>query len=201
MCENIINEKTKGAFVECGVCKGGSSMVMAYALEYFKEERELVLYDTFSGMTKPTDKDTKFSHGEERKYLEKWKECQKNDYTDWCYGSLEEVQKNLDKCGYDGVTFIKGDVLNTLPEMAPELIAVLRIDTDFYNSTKHIMNTLFPLVVDGGIVIFDDYFCWKGAHDAINEYFKENGISIKDIQRIDHSSAYYKKKGKRIDEY
>lgn len=178
-----------GDCVEAGVYRGGSSMLMAYYLKECGSSKRLYLFDTFKGMTKPTSRDKKI--GRDSNYLDKWDRCNKGDYVDWCYGSLEEVQNNLRKTKYDPIEYIQGDVSITAPCSFIEEICVLRIDTDFYESTKSVMNSLFGRVVDGGFVVFDDYGCWKGARDAVDEYFDSHGLDKKDITPVDHSCAIY----------
>ena len=199
-CQTAIGYGLTGSFVECGVYKGGSSMLMAYCLGHNNKDYPLVLFDTFKGMTRPTERDVKVQKGDT--YFKKWEDCQKDGYTDWCYGSIEEVKDNLSSTGYENISYIKGDIVKTNMDLIKDLsimksISILRVDTDFYESTKFIMNNLFPLVCDGGFVIFDDYYCWKGAKDAVDEYFEENGLPSKDIVEVDHSCAIYQVGGQR----
>jgi hypothetical protein len=77
-----------------------------------------------------------------------------------------------------------GKVEDTIPADIPEKIALLRLDTDWYESTKHELIHLFPRLQKGGVLIIDDYGFWKGARKAVDEYFAENNIQIL-LNRID----------------
>jgi O-methyltransferase len=69
-------------------------------------------------------------------------------------------------------------VEDTIPASVPEQIALLRLDTDWYESTKCELEILFPRLVKGGVIIIDDYGCWQGARKAVDEYFNKNNIAI-----------------------
>jgi len=95
----------------------------------------------------------------------------------WCVASLEDVEASLFKTQYsrENLVFIKGDVALTLAENAPEKIALLRLDTDWYESTKAELEILYPKLVPGGVCILDDYGHWKGARKAVDDYFEQLG--------------------------
>jgi len=80
--------------------------------------------------------------------------------------------------------FIQGKVEDTLPKITPEKISLLRLDTDWYESTYQELLHLFPKLSKGGTIIIDDYGHWKGAREAVDDYFKEKGIKIL-LNRID----------------
>ena len=147
-------------------------MLIAYMLqEAGIRDRKIYLYDTFEGMTKPGEKD-----GEKEKTL--WEKFKVSDQTsNWCKSSMDEVQVNLEKTNYpkDNFIFVKGKVEEMIPGTLPGKIALLRLDTDWYESTKHELNHLYPLVEKGGILIIDDYGAWRGARKAVDEYFAANG--------------------------
>jgi len=107
----------------------------------------------------------------------------------WTEVSLEEVKNNISSIGYDKkkIHFIKGKVEETLPKNNPEKISILRLDTDFYASTLHELNHLFPLLSVGGVLIIDDYDWWQGQRKAIDEYFSKNKIKIL-LNKIDQSA-------------
>jgi hypothetical protein len=196
--EEIKSRELTSSFVEAGVYKGGSSMLAAYTLKELGMSNPVVLLDTFKGMTKPTEEDVKINKG--HTYFEKWKSLNNGSYVDWCFGSLNEVKNNMGITGYENVSYIIGDVCKTLPkEINKDMsngISILRLDTDFYESTKSLMNNLFPLVEEGGFIIFDDYNCWEGAKKAVDEYFDKNGFNKKDIVEVDHSCCFYEVKMK-----
>ena len=182
----IVLNDISGAFVECGVWRGGSAMVIAETLSHLKcYTYDLYLYDTFEGMTEPEDVDVnlvgELAH-------QKWSESQKGAINTWCYASLEDVKENLLKTNYplNKVKFIKGKVEDTIPDTIPSEIALLRLDTDWYSSTYHEMKYLYPLLVQRGILIVDDYGHWLGSAKAVNEYLSEEKINLL-LNKIDYS--------------
>jgi O-methyltransferase len=161
-----------GAIVECGVWRGGSMMAAALALLEAGDERDIYLFDTYAGMTEPTEHDVDH-HGDAAGRL--YGESLADQRSDWCYASLEDVSANLEATGYplSKCHFVKGDVLQTIPAGAPNEIAILRLDTDWYDSTRHELAHLFPRLQPGGILIIDDYGHWNGCRRAVDEYFGE----------------------------
>lgn len=183
----IIKNQIPGDIVECGVWKGGSMMVSALTLKNLgNKEKKIFLYDTYEGMSEPTKKDIALTSKVD--VQKKWKNSQKKDQNDWCYSSLKEVKKNLSLTGYpqDKLTFAKGKVEETIPRTIPEKISLLRLDTDWYESTYHELVHLFPRLSSGGILIIDDYGYWKGAKEAVDKYFKEQRIPVF-LNRIDYT--------------
>lgn len=168
-----------GAFVECGVWRGGSVMVARFASPH----RKCWLFDTFEGMTPPGPQDAKMN-GNKPTHKSEWMAC-----------SAGEVRDNLDAVGvYDAdlCRFVKGDVCDTLPELMvanelPERIAVLRLDTDFYASTKAELYHLYPRLAVGGILIIDDYGHWDGARKAVREYL---GKKARHLKPVDYTGAW-----------
>jgi O-methyltransferase len=183
----IVANNIDGAMVECGVWKGGSSMAIMMTLKkLMAESRELYLYDTFAGMNAPTDEDISFD-GE--KAITQFNETKISDDTsDWCLSSLAEVTKNVFSTGYpqDKIHFVTGKVEDTIPVNMPKKIALLRLDTDWYESTKHELTHLFPLLQQNGVLIIDDYGYWNGARKAVDEYISGKNICIL-LNRIDNS--------------
>ena len=181
----IIKNKIAGDIVECGVWKGGSIMAIAKTLLALKSyDKELYLFDTFEGMPRPTEFDISYNdklaikHFEERKI--------DNNSSDWSRIELDEVKNNVFSTGYnkEKFHFIKGKVEDTIQKNSPETISILRLDTDWYEFTRHELIHLFPRLVKGGVIIIDDYGYWKGAKKAVDEYFTENNIPIL-LNRID----------------
>ncbi len=186
---HLVRNKVEGAMVECGVWKGGSSMAVALTLkELGVEDRDIYLYDTFSGMSAPTEQDVSPFWGNASDIFKKKKTSA--DASDWCCSSLNEVRGNLSTTRYpaEKLHFVEGKVEDTTPSTVPEKIALLRLDTDWYASTKHEMEHLFPRLAENGVLIIDDYGCWEGARKAVDEYVKENHVCLF-LVRID-SSAY-----------
>lgn len=189
--EYIEKSNIEGDIVECGVWRGGSAMVMAMKLMQMKSNsREIYLYDTYEGMSEPTDKDVDALgvHSSERLK----KEDKKKGANIWCYATLDEVKQNMKGTGYpeEKIKYIKGKVEDTIPVSVPNKIALLRLDTDWYESTKHELIHLFPLLSKHGILIIDDYGHWRGSRQAVDEYFKELGI-VPFLNRIDYSGRLY----------
>lgn len=181
--------KIEGALVECGVWKGGSTMAMALALKELDSiTRDLYLYDTFSGMNAPTDDDIMYDGTSAHK---KFSETSiSNEASSWCAVPLETVKENVFSTGYpkDKFHFIKGVVEKTIPATLPEKIAILRLDTDWYESTRHELIHLFPMLSPKGVIIIDDYGHWKGAKKATDEYIKENNLCLL-LNRIDYTGV------------
>ncbi|MGL4879530.1 MAG: TylF/MycF/NovP-related O-methyltransferase [Waterburya sp.] len=183
----LVANKIDGAMVECGVWKGGSTMAMMLALKKLQNEtKDFYLYDTFSGMTAPGDVDVSYQGNKAYEEFSKFQVSE--DTSDWCFSSLEEVKQNVFSTGYqqDKIHFIKGKVENTIPENLPDKIALLRLDTDWYESTKHELTHLFPLIQPNGVLIIDDYGYWQGARKAVDEYIADNNICIL-LNRIDYT--------------
>jgi len=167
-CEYVAGAGIPGDFAESGVWRGGSMMLCAHALQRLEDSsRKLFLFDTYSGMPEPCEKDV-FFDGKTK--------LPKGSLAI----SLEEVQKNVLSTGYprDNIVFVKGMVEETLPRFAPERLALLRVDTDFYESTYHALVHLFPRLSAGGVLVLDDYGALKGAREAVARYLKETNAKM-----------------------
>lgn len=176
-----------GDIVECGVWKGGSMMAVAHTLMNLNSaNRSLYLYDTYEGMNEPTDHDKVYSGESAISMLEKNQDKEKNLV--WAYSPLSLVKENIASTKYpaDKVHFVQGKVEDTIPYTMPSTISILRLDTDWYESTKHELIHLFPKLVPGGVLILDDYGYWQGARKAVDEYIAENNIKIL-LNRIDET--------------
>ena len=145
--------------------------------------RTLHLFDTFEGMPPPTVFDRAVESGKLASVL--LKEAGKASDI-WAYAEIDEVQANLTSTGYPAEHFhlIRGKVEDTIPGVSPSQIAILRLDTDWYESTKHELIHLFPKLSVGGVLIIDDYGCWEGARKAVDEYIEANHLPIL-LNRID----------------
>ncbi len=183
----IVESGVEGDFVECGVWRGGSVMMIAYALLCANgSNRNLYLYDTYEGMSRPTDADVDSSThlpAEPR-----WKTESQAQGSSWAFASLSEVQQNVYSTGYpkERLIFVKGPAEETIPGTRPEKIALLRLDTDWYASTKHELVQLYPRLTTGGVLIIDDYGQWLGAKKAVDEYFASLASPIL-LTRIDYT--------------
>ena len=184
---HIAKHKISGAVVECGVWRGGAMAAAALSLKAQKDPRDMYLFDTYEGMSIPTKEDKTFGGGDAmEEFLEK---RTGEESSDWCMASLEDVQANIAALGLNvgDFTFVKGMVEDTIPAQAPDGdIALLRLDTDWYKSTKHEMDHLFPKLVPGGVLIIDDYGDWEGARQAVDEYLDAHAIPML-LTRVDGS--------------
>lgn len=161
--EHVMQNDIPGAFVECGVWRGGNLIAMAEGAH----GRPVFGYDTFSGMPAATEEDV--SHWGEHADSMAPRMLVNGQ---WCGASIDEVRAALG--GLAGrVTLVVGRVEDTIPAQAPDTIALLRLDTDFYESTRHELIHLYPRLVSGGVLIIDDYGYWKGARKAVDEYFAD----------------------------
>jgi O-methyltransferase len=182
--EHVVRHNIPGDFVECGVWRGGSMMAAALALQHLGDtNRDLFLFDTFEGMTPPSDADVR---ADDHKSAAEILQTSAPDSVMWANASLEDVTANMGRTGYpkDRIHFIRGLVENTIPSNAPEKIALLRLDTDWYSSTKHELANLYPRLAPNGIMIVDDYGYWRGSRQAVDEYIAENKLPIF-LHRID----------------
>jgi hypothetical protein len=168
----------QGAVVECGVWRGGSMMAAALALlRLGSTTRPLYLFDTFQGMTPPAEIDRDW-RGQSARALLEGPSSTAQHFRACC--SLYETRDALAQTGYpwEKLIFIAGRVEDTLPREAPERIALLRLDTDWYESTYHELETLYPRLADGGVVLIDDYGYWQGARQAVDDYFARRGEAV-----------------------
>ena len=182
---NYLNaNEIQGDFVECGVWAGGSIGAACLVDEKFGS-RDYWLYDTFEGMTKPALHDGEIAISEFRR-LES-----ENGYSDWCRVSVNDVKENLSNLGLslERAHFIQGDILKTLldPVNVPKQISLLRLDTDWYESTKIELEILFDLITPGGVLIIDDFGYWEGSRKAVEEFFQRRALKPM-IFPIDHDA-------------
>ena len=176
-----------GDYVEAGVWRGGSSMMAALTLLAVGDDtRRMWLYDTFEGMTDPTERDVDIAGLQVESV---WQEIkQERDNEIMCWADLRDVRANMARTGYpaDRLEYVQGKVEETIPDRVPERIALLRLDTDWYESTRHEMEHLYPRLAPGGVLILDDYGHWAGAREAVDEYLAENGVALL-LNRLDYS--------------
>ena len=179
-----------GDIVECGVWKGGHAMAAALTLlDCGSTNRQVWLFDTFKGMTAPTSVDTSVYSADAGT---SWRAAQAEGIPVYAQlfapdvFSLEQVRANLLTTGYppDRVRFVKGPV-ETNPQCIPKDIALLRLDTDWYESTRHELEHLYPRLRPGGALAIDDYGHWDGARRAVDEYFADAPIFL---SRTDYSA-------------
>lgn len=170
--KHVHAQNVPGDIVECGVWKGGNIIIAALMRNSLKFDRDIWGYDTFAGMSAPSEHDVK--PGFDVVAREKFKSLTRGNHVDWCYVPIEDVQAAIRQtCGETSVRLVKGNVLETLKDdqYLPKQISILRLDTDFYESTKMELEVLYPRVASGGVIIVDDYGVWRGSKKAVDEYF------------------------------
>lgn len=191
--DHVVRRGLPGAFAECGVWRGGSVLAMALRLiELGDTSRELYLYDTFEGMTAPTEHDQSRYDGSA---LKTWEQAEGAGQKAWdnmfnpsVFG-LEQVRQVLLSSGYPEARLhlVQGTVESTIPAQSPGPLALLRLDTDWYESTRHEMQHLYPLLVQGGVLIIDDYGHWDGCRKAVDEYFASGVTPPLLLGRVDYT--------------
>lgn len=174
---HVVERRVPGALAECGVWRGGSVLAMALTLaDIGARDRDLYLYDTFEGMTRPGEQDVSAFHPPA---LETWCAAEAVGAQPWqelfdpAACSAEAVRATVLSSGHppELVHLVEGPVQRTLPQHAPAALALLRLDTDWYDSTRHELEHLYPRLSPGGVLIVDDYGHWEGARRAVDEYF------------------------------
>ena len=161
---------------------------MAVALTLLRlgvTDRDLYLFDTFTGMTPPSERGRQ-AHGRARRRPAR---RHRESSHVWAVGRDEVVRDAIFGVGYpqERIHFVEGPVEETLPSNAPDEIALLRLDTDWYASTKHELVHLYPRLAHAGVLILDDYGYWQGARQAVDEYVPEHGLTLL-LNRIDHTA-------------
>jgi len=188
--EYIRANNIQGDFVECGVWKGGNILgIMEYLAFHKMTDRKVFLYDTFEGMTPPEDIDKDHNGRKAESILQDV----------MCISPIDEVREIIGRSSFPlaNVTFVVGDVcitLNNANNLHKNNLALLRLDTDWYASTKKEMEVLYPKLNFGGVLIVDDYGHWKGSKTAVDEYFEGQGISPR-IEQIDYTGIKIIKNG------
>jgi hypothetical protein len=180
--EYIRENNIKGDLVECGVWKGGNILGIIEYLDFFKmTDRNVWLYDTFQGMTEPEDIDVDLNNHKAKNILDKVR----------CFIPIDEVKKNLSISNFpkEKIKYVIGDVEQTLKvdENIPSDISLLRLDTDWYQSTKIELETLYPKLIKNGVLIVDDYGHWRGSKKAVDDYFSLLELTP-NIKHIDYTA-------------
>ena len=170
-CEYVERNNINGDFVECGVWRGGNSLIAADIFQHYKNDRTVFMFDTFSGMTEPSENEEDLLGDDSPQ--EFFNNNRNGEVTNWCLSEIEEVRNSFLSYGIDQNKFrlIKGDVSDTLKDCKVENISILRLDTDWYESTKLELEVLWPKLSSGGIIIIDDYGKWSGSKKAVDEFF------------------------------
>lgn len=184
---HVVGARIPGDIVECGVWRGGSMMAVAHTLGQMRSlDRDLYLFDTFEGMSRPTDADRDYAgRSAERRFR---RSQTSSDSARWCEANAADVRRNLLATGYpEGrIHLVPGKVEATIPAEAPKQIALLRLDTDWFESTRHELQHLFPRLASGGVLIVDDYGHWSGCRKAVDEYFAQFKHPVL-LHRVDYT--------------
>lgn len=185
---SVKNNNLEGDFVESGVWKGGNILLYSLLNDFYKLKKTIFAYDTFDGMTPPQDIDVTHNGTSAQLLMKitKKKDGKKNVH---CFSSLDLVKKSILKySNLNNIKFIEGAVEKTLSfeKNLPKKISILRLDTDFYSSTKKELEILYPRLVSGGVLIIDDYGYWRGVRQAVDEHFDKK----KWLHIVDHSCRY-----------
>ncbi len=194
--EYLVKASIPGDIVETGVWLGGSCMLAAETLLRLGDRsRRILLFDTFEGHPRP-DREKDVDIWGNRASEEWERQTAQHGAGKWGYASLEQVKANLAQTGYpsDKLVFVKGKVEETILANIPPQVALLRLDTDWYESTKASLDYLYPKLAPGGVLIIDDYGHYKGQKQAVDEYFAALGEHPL-LHRIDYSCRVMLKRG------
>jgi O-methyltransferase len=170
----VADHEIPGAVVECGVWRGGSMQAVAHALlARGAADRDLHLFDTYAGMPAPTERDRR----RDGKLASELLRTRPKQAKVWALATLEDVRAGMAETGYppERIHYHKGMVEDTVPAEAPAQIALLRLDTDWYESTRHELEHLYGRLAPGGVLVLDDYGHWEGARRAVDEFLAETG--------------------------
>jgi hypothetical protein len=200
----VLQNNIEGVFVECGVDDGNFEFIWINELMKTNSIRDIYLYDTFGGLTEPsqydyTCKDSKLYKMNKTQVHNLWKSMIISENVNGlCYTPLEKVQNRLNSTGYptENLHYVVGDVMETLKDksLIPEKIAILRLDTDWYESSKYELEQMYDNVVSGGIVIFDDYYHWDGQRRATDDFFSSRQTNYNFINIGNNKTAAIIKK-------
>ena len=200
----ILKNNIEGVIIECGVESGNFEYIWINELIKNNAVRDIYLYDTFGGLVQPSEhdytcKDSKLYAMTKDEVYNVWKHNIIDEKTNsWCYTPLEKVQNRLNSTGYpeNNLHYIVGDVMETLKDKTtiPEKIAILRLDTDWYESSKYELEQMYDNVVSGGVIIFDDYYHWDGQRKAVDDFFLSKNINYDFVNMGNHKTSAIIKK-------
>lgn len=191
LCTFVNEHNIGGDFVECGVFNGGCAALMAALANSGTLPRIVWLFDSFEGLPEPTAKDggkaIEYSHGKMDGCMNSIGEC---------VGSMDNVKKVMNIAGIPSNKFniIKGWFQDTLPKLSKSIpsIAILRLDGDWYESTKVCLDNLYDRVTKGGFIIIDDYGCWEGCKKAVDDFLSKHEIEVS-LHNVDDHIYYFRK--------
>jgi O-methyltransferase len=174
-----------GAIVECGVWNGGSAAIMGLANQddsYHRMTRTIWLFDSFEGVPRPGEQDGK----QEREGF----------FEGWNKGHIAMVHRIFAKLGVpmDHVRIVRGWFDATLQTAPIDRIAILHIDSDWYDSVKIVLDTFYDRVVPGGFIILNDYGAWQGCNRALADFIVERGLQDVPLTVVEPmTGAYFQK--------
>lgn len=192
-----------GSFVECGVATGLQEVILCNTIIKHKYNfRHIYMFDTFSGNPIPGEKDytipnnkTNINYTNSQIIDVCVSHRLNHNGKNLCEETLENVKFNINKTNYpkEYLHFIEGNVMETLNVSIniPSEIAILRLDTDWYDSSKFELQKLFKNVVTGGVIILDDYYLWNGQKEATDEFLTENKLNYTINQHPDYPQLGY----------
>ena len=185
--EYVAKNRIAGDIVECGVWSGGSCLLAALSLIHFGDRtRRIYMYDTFAGMPEPSEVDLDWDGNPAWRAWKNHRDAGKR----WGDGgSVAFVRSIVESSGYPSqlIVAVEGMVEDTIPANCPGTIAILRLDTDLYDSTLHELEHLYPRLARGGVLIVDDYGYFRGARAAVDQYVEMTGAKLL-LSRIDASA-------------
>ena len=183
----ILQNNIEGCIIECGVESGNFEHIWINELMKNNSVRDIYLFDTFGGLVEPTEydytcKDAKIYQMNKDEVYTTWKNNVIDEKVNsWCYTPLDKVKQRLNSTGYpeNNLHYVVGNVMETLKDKTtiPEKIAILRLDTDWYESSKYELEQMYDNVVIGGVIIFDDYYHWDGQRRATDDFFLSRNIN------------------------
>lgn len=178
---SVLDRKIPGDFLEAGVWRGGSAILMKAVLDLRGERsRRVICADSFRGLPRPTSpKDVQLASPD----------LSSDPYL---AVSLNQVRRNFERFGLydDQVEFIEGWFCDSLVKAQVGPLAILRIDCDLYESTRDVLNALYSKVGTGGIVIVDDYASWPACKVAVDEFRLAHQIQ-EPLQKIDEHGVFW----------
>jgi O-methyltransferase len=173
-CRQALADDIPGDVVLCGVWRGGLAIIAGSIL--MGSGRRVWLYDTFTGMTQPGARDGANA-------VAQYQKQKRIGHSLWCLSPMSEVLSNVASFGIpdEQIMVVAGDVAHTLTQAAPAAVAVAYLDTDFYDSTRAELETLYPRLSPGGFMFFDDYGYWPGCRAAVDEYFQGSDVQLQRV--------------------
>jgi hypothetical protein len=162
-------------------------LIAATLLSVGESGRRISMFDTFEGHPAP-DPERDIDLWGNRAYDDWRHQTHDGAVKGWGLASLDEVRRNLESTGYPDalLCYVKGMVEETAPQNIPDRLSLLRLDTDWYASTRAALVHLYPRLVPGGVLILDDYGHYQGQRQAVLEYFSDTSEALL-FHRIDYS--------------